>query len=97
MIGVVLWFDSRESKAVIWCEEKGELALFNAGQGSSDADVQLEPGDLVRFDVSQEGHRRRAHNPRPVRNAPVAGAQPGNRDCAPRYSLMEGRSGRDPG
>ena len=64
MYGVVLWSDSEENKAVIWCEDHGDLAFFcRKGEISAPA---LDPGDFVQFDLTMERHLRFAHNPRLV-------------------------------
>lgn len=64
MIGVVLWSDTQQRKAVIWCEDHGDLAFYREPDASSD--VSLDPGDLVQFDLTTERHLRLAHNPRVV-------------------------------
>jgi len=64
MFGVVLWSDATEDKAVIWCEDHGDLAYFRqTGRGEK---VTLDVGDWVQFDVTMERHMRYAHNPRLV-------------------------------
>lgn len=66
MLGVVLWKDISDNKAVIWCEDQGDLAYFN---GASDAPfemVDLDAGDLVHFELQQEKHLRYAKNPRRI-------------------------------
>ncbi len=64
MFGVVLWSDTEENKAVIWCEDHGDLAFYrqNEGEGS----LALDAGDLVRFDITMDQQFRYAHNPRLV-------------------------------
>ncbi|OWU83508.1 hypothetical protein ATO6_18290 [Oceanicola sp. 22II-s10i] len=66
MFGVVLWSDRRDDRAVIWCEDHGDLAYFNAREDALDATPELDPGDLVQFDVTETGRLRRARNPRLV-------------------------------
>lgn len=62
MFGVVLWSDNAENKAVIWCEDHGDLAFYrNEGD-----DVVLDAGDLVEFEVSTEAQFRYAHKPQRV-------------------------------
>lgn len=64
MYGVVLWSDTEENKAVIWCEDHGDLAFYcRKGEVSAPA---LDPGDFVQFDLTMERHLRFAHNPRLV-------------------------------
>ncbi len=66
MFGVVLWSDGTDRKAVIWCEDHGELAYYSACKNTCDARLTLEPGDLVQFEVAEVGHMRRVTNPRLV-------------------------------
>lgn len=67
MFGVVLWSDTQENKAVIWCEDHGDLAFYRQpDQGDQGEDVMLDAGDWVQFDVTMERHMRYAHNPRLV-------------------------------
>lgn len=65
MLGVVIWSNPQERKAVIWCEDHGDLAYFN-GETSVLGDVGLDAGDLVDFEMTTERDLRRAHNPRLV-------------------------------
>lgn len=64
MFGVVLWSDVQEHKAVIWCEDHGDLAFYR--QECGDAAMHLDAGDLVQFDMTTDRHQRLAHNPRLV-------------------------------
>ncbi len=64
MYGVVLWSDTRECKAVIWCEDHGDLAYYRRSDMAEQ--VALDAGDWVQFDVTRERHMRYAHNPRLV-------------------------------
>ena len=73
MLGVVLWSDTNDNKAVIWCEDHGDLAFFNGGSEQPDALSGLDAGDLVQFDLSEERHQRFARNPRPVMHGAYAG------------------------
>lgn len=66
MFGVVLWSDQIRKRAVIWCEDHGDLAFFS-GDGVNALDASdMEPGDLVQFDVRADRHMRLASNPRLV-------------------------------
>lgn len=66
MFGVVLWSDRQRNRAVIWCEDHGDLAFFK-GEGADGAEnSDIEPGDLVQFDLRREKHMRLASNPRVV-------------------------------
>ncbi|WP_375690954.1 hypothetical protein [Pseudooceanicola sp. LIPI14-2-Ac024] len=62
MFGVVLWSDDAESKAVIWCEDHGDLAYYDAYTHPGAAPA-LTAGDLVRFEVEEGGQRRLVRNP----------------------------------
>jgi len=64
MFGVVLWSDTEDQKAVIWCEDHGDLAFYR--QTESDPSVVLDAGDWVEFDMTMDRHMRFAHNPRLV-------------------------------
>ena len=66
MIGVVLWSDPREGKAVIWCEDHGELAFYRRGDGPACVSIGIDAGDLVSFDVETVRDLRFAHNPQVV-------------------------------
>lgn len=65
MLGVVIWSNPQERKAVIWCEDHGDLAYFN-DESSVFGDIDLDAGDLVDFEMTTERDLRRAHNPRLV-------------------------------
>ncbi|WP_050530200.1 hypothetical protein [Pseudaestuariivita atlantica] len=69
MIGVVLWCDAAQSKAVIWCEDHGKLAYYTPDHASIhdgslvDTVTGLDAGDLIRFELSESEQLRFAHNP----------------------------------
>jgi len=64
MFGVVLWSDCAEHRAVIWCEDHGELAYYDAMEHPDAVDLLMEPGDLVKFDLGQtSGRMRVVRNP----------------------------------
>ena len=62
MLGVVLWSDTHDRNAVIWCEDHGDLAFYRRTAGAKTPD--LDAGDLVQFEVTLHQHRRQALNPR---------------------------------
>lgn len=62
MIGIVLWSDPSESKAVFWCEDQGDLAYYEGGD--ADDAPSLHAGDMVQFEVSAKDSTRLAHAPR---------------------------------
>lgn len=66
MFGVVLWSDTNDRKAVIWCEDHGDLAFYGSAQEVPLPELALDAGDLVQFDLTEEQHLRFAHNPRLV-------------------------------
>ncbi|MFD0857947.1 hypothetical protein [Roseovarius aquimarinus] len=61
MYGVVLWTDQRQNRAVIWCEDHGDLAFYRGAEGG---DAAMTAGDLVEFDLRSSGNMRLADTPR---------------------------------
>ena len=74
MYGVVLWTDQRENRAVIWCEDHGDLAFY---RGAAGGDAAMSAGDLVEFDLRDAGDMRLADLPRLVtrRSHPTLSAE----------------------
>lgn len=66
MLGVVLWADASDRKAVIWCEDHGNLAYYTGGEQSVHDGMDLDPGDLIEFDLREDRDVRRARNLRRV-------------------------------
>lgn len=66
MFGVVLWSDTDDNKAVIWCEDHGNLAFYNGGNHPSLDVFDFDAGDLVQFELTEEQHMRYARNPKRV-------------------------------
>ncbi|MCW9042335.1 MAG: hypothetical protein OQK05_03235 [Pseudopelagicola sp.] len=66
-----------ENKAVIWCEDHGDLAYFEGPHGtvSEGADVTggLDTGDLVAFEMEQVDDLRLARNMRRVEQGAYEG------------------------
>jgi len=63
MYGVVLWSEPYVKKAVIWCEDQGNLAYYDAGDTLCEPSHSFfEAGDYVEFDVSMDRDLRRARN-----------------------------------
>lgn len=88
MIGVVLWADAHDRKAVIWCEDHGNLAYYTAPEKAAQNGESLPPdedcldaGDLIAFDLREERDCRLARNPRRV-NAGYAPELAGNLSAA---------------
>lgn len=59
MYGVVLWSDHGSDRTLIWCEDHGNLAYSKSDDKTG---VGLHSGDLVRFDMLEEGDMRIARN-----------------------------------
>lgn len=64
MYGVVLWADPGDQKAVIWCEDHGDLAFYHDSVSSAHDGVSLDAGDLIQFDLMQNANLRLACNPK---------------------------------
>jgi hypothetical protein len=88
MYGVVLWCDAQENKAVIWCEDHGDLAFYR--QPENAIEVSLDAGDWVQFDMTTDRHLRFAHNPRLVSE----GVSPGLADVLADASPASDHSGQ---
>ncbi|MBR9842791.1 MAG: hypothetical protein GYB25_06490 [Rhodobacteraceae bacterium] len=73
MLGVVLWSDTTDNKAVIWCEDHGELAYFNGEGGTAFEGVALDAGDLVQFEMEQASELRLARNMRRLEQGAYVG------------------------
>ena len=65
MYGVVLWSDRRQNRAVIWCEDHGDLAFFRGKPGAPER-IGVDAGDLVQFELGQGGGLRLASLPKLV-------------------------------
>lgn len=92
MFGVVLWSDKDDQKAVIWCEDHGDLAFFRQSEG--DCSVKFDAGDWVQFDVSIQQHMRFAHNPRLVSEGVYADIAGSLETCRPQGPDPDTRLGR---
>lgn len=57
MYGIVLWSGDEGRKAVIWCEDHGDLAFFHDPEHA----LVLEAGDMVRLRTQQTRRMRLAH------------------------------------
>lgn len=62
MIGVILWSDPADNKAVIWCEDHGDLAYMSSPANNHLPDSFFEVGDMVEFEVSVNRNLRLAYN-----------------------------------
>lgn len=63
MYGVVLWSDLNDQKAVIWCEDHGDLAFYSGQCDNAHEGLSLDAGDLVQFQISEGRDMRLARNP----------------------------------
>ncbi|MBN8186160.1 MAG: hypothetical protein ACX93U_02915 [Salipiger thiooxidans] len=73
MYGVVLWADHSDHKAVIWCEDHGDLAFYRNEEHTAHGGVSLDAGDLIQFDLTQEENLRRVNNPKRLVQQQYAG------------------------
>lgn len=64
MLGVVLWSDYSDRKAVIWCEDQGDLAYVNGSDDVLNSQDFFDAGDLVQFDMEMHQSTRHASNAR---------------------------------
>ena len=62
MFGVVLWSDPADRKAVIWCEDQGDLAFYRHSDVTQN--LTLEAGDWVQFELQEHRQQRFVCNPR---------------------------------
>lgn len=63
MYGVILWSDPCVRKAVIWCEDQGSLAYYEAPDSVLRSDEMFfDTGDYVEFDVTMDKDLARAQN-----------------------------------
>ncbi|WP_353397396.1 hypothetical protein [Pseudophaeobacter arcticus] len=56
MIGIVLWSDATAGKAIIWCEDQGDLAFYTH-VGTFD-NFAIRSGDWVSFELTLENDLR---------------------------------------
>ena len=73
MLGVVLWSDNNENKAVIWCEDHGDLAYFDGTGGLIYEGLPLDAGDLVSFEMEYARDLRLARNMRRIEHGSYEG------------------------
>lgn len=62
MIGVILWSDPTAEKAVIWCEDHGDLAFLSRQECAELPDAFFDVGDMVEFDVFAERNVRKVNS-----------------------------------
>jgi len=101
MIGVVVWADTAKSKAVIWCEDQGDLAYY-VQQDVVSKPTLLKKGDLVEFKIHYESGLRMAAGVRVVdmdarpgladvlkAGVPTAGSEAVSGDIAQRETVVD--------
>jgi len=66
MYGVVLWSDCDQDRAVIWCEDHGDLAYYRGDGHGVSLVKDISAGDLVVFELRDGGELRLADAPRLV-------------------------------
>ncbi len=96
MMGVVLWSDLNDQKAVFWCEDQGDLAFYDATADGHHLQGQMNAGDMVSFDLTFERKMRRAHNAQIVEQKVCHGLQDQLRESAAQSGtdqVAEKRSG----
>lgn len=62
MIGVVIWSNEANRKAVIWCEDQGPLAYLRDCDSLTEQADWPVPGDLLRLECETIGNLRHAHS-----------------------------------
>lgn len=66
MLGVVIWSADAESKAIIWCEDHGDLAFLGQSPHKAAEAERFDEGDLIQFDLTELDNLRLARNPRRI-------------------------------
>lgn len=74
MCGLVLWANSDDQKAVVWCEDQGDLAFYVEPKDTAMSGVALDAGDLIEFELREDRQFRRVTNPTLLVAGPRAGA-----------------------
>lgn len=70
MYGVIIWSDPDVRKAVIWCEDNGYLAYYEAPEETSHvAQEFFDAGDYVEFEMTADIAPHRACNAQTLRSA----------------------------
>ncbi|QYX55439.1 hypothetical protein K1T73_09985 [Roseovarius sp. SCSIO 43702] len=65
MYGVVLWSDDARNRAVVWCDDHGDLAFYRR-TGGARAPMPFAAGDLIQFDLKEAAEMRIVSRPRVV-------------------------------
>jgi hypothetical protein len=70
MYGVILWSDPDVRKAVIWCEDQGYLAYYEAPEETRNLPQEFfDAGDYIEFEMTDDVAPRRACNAQMLRSA----------------------------
>ncbi|EAQ03348.1 hypothetical protein OB2597_01972 [Pseudooceanicola batsensis HTCC2597] len=62
MFGIVLWSNRNSEKAVIWCEDQGDLAMLDVAEAMAPDAPVPSPGDLLRLELHADEKVRRVSN-----------------------------------
>ncbi|KIN66411.1 hypothetical protein Z946_426 [Sulfitobacter noctilucicola] len=89
MMGVVLWSDLDDQKAVFWCEDHGDLAYFDGFADAHQAPAFFAAGDMVEFEVTLDGNMRRASCAQVVQQKVCRGLQDHLRSTAQDHVAAE--------
>ena len=105
MIGVVIWSDQADRKAVFWCEDQGDLAYFEQTGAAGANETFFDAGDMVSFEIHVDGKLRKARNAVLVGGRACSGLAEKLRDypacqpiaaCAPSDNVIPLRTARPP-
>ena len=66
MFGVVLWSDEIKKRAVVWCDDHGDLAFYRRDTRARDSSMPFAAGDLIQFDLKEAAAMRIVSKPRVV-------------------------------
>lgn len=72
MIGVILWSDPTEKKAVIWCEDHGDLAFLSRPDAVHLPDMFVDVGDVVEFELRATRNTRQVESVKVLSGARAA-------------------------
>lgn len=85
MFGIVLWSATKDDSAVVWCEDQGDLAYLRGGvrrDGTGEGERVLA-GDLLQFDLMQEGDMRMIRNARVIESGHLPSLPDSLRNAGP--------------
>lgn len=96
MFGAVLWSDRSKNRALIWCEDHGNLAYFDGRDACAQSCSDFEEGDLVTFKVHDGNGMRVASDVQVVSSEEYPFLAHGLRDAAPPDDLPVPETARNP-